>query len=125
MSKATQKGTTFETQFCDYCNARLGGKTIERRAKHGTNDMGDISGVFVGGKPCVVECKNRKSMSLAQWVDEAEIERGNADAEYGVVAHKRPGAGTKNFGRNYVTMTLDTWLAILAGGSENLEEVNK
>lgn len=122
MSRATQKGTTFETQFCDYCNKRLGGKTIERRAKHGTKDRGDISGMFMRGKPVVVECKNRKSMALAAWIDEAEVERGNDDAEFGIVCHKRAGAGAKKFGLNYVTMTLDTFLAMVTGGFENLEE---
>lgn len=120
MSKQVQKGTTFETQCVDYLNKVLGAH-VERRAKHGINDRGDLSGVFINGAPCVAECKNHKRMALADWIDQAEIERGNDDAEYGVVFHKRKGAGVKNFGENYVSMTLETFAAIIAHGHENLE----
>lgn len=117
MSRQTQKGTYFESQVVAYMVERFG-KGIERRAKHGTKDMGDIAGVFIKGKPCVVECKNHKSMRLPEWLEEADIERGNADAEYGVVVHHRKGKGAKSTGDSYVTMTLETFCDIIAGGRE-------
>ena len=117
MSRQTQKGTSFESQVAAYMAARFG-PGIERRARHGANDMGDISGVAIRGKPCVVECKNHKSMRLPEWLDEAETERGNADAEYGVVVHHRKGKGAKSTGESYVTMTLETFCDIIAGGRE-------
>lgn len=120
MSRATQKGTAFETQVVTYLASALG-TAIERRAKHGTKDRGDISGVFIGGKPCVIECKNRKQTKMAEWLGEAEVERGNADAEYGVVIHKRQGIGAARMGETYVTMTLETFAAIIAGGHEFIE----
>lgn len=111
MSKATQKGTRFETQVADYMRSRLH-MPIERRAKCGSKDRGDISGFRIGPWDCVVECKNRKAMDLPGWLAEAEDERENACASYGVVIHKRRGYGDNNMGGTYVTMTLDTLLDI-------------
>ena len=121
MSRQTAKGTSFEKQVVDYLAEKLGDDRIERRAKNGKNDRGDVSGLKVRGKRCVVECKNHRRMELADWVDQAEVERGNDDAEYGVVAHKRKGFGEKKVGGSYVTMTLETFAALVAGGHDLLE----
>jgi len=118
MSMQAQKGATFEQDTSDYLAAALGDDRIERRVKHGTNDRGDIAGLRIHGKRVVVECKNHKRMELAEWVDEAETERGNDDADYGIVIHKRRGCGKAKFGGNYVTMTLETFAAIAAGGRD-------
>lgn len=118
MSMQAQKGATFEQDTADYLAAALGDDRIERRVKHGTNDRGDIAGLRIHGKRVVVECKNHKRMEIAEWVDEAETERGNDDAEYGIVIHKRRGCGKAKFGGNYVTMTLETFAAIAAGGRD-------
>lgn len=118
MSMQAQKGATFEQDTADYLAAALGDDRIERRVKHGTNDRGDIAGLRIHGKRVVVECKNHKRMELAEWVDEAETERGNDDADYGIVVHKRRGCGKAKFGGNYVTMTLETFAAIVAGGRD-------
>lgn len=117
MGRMTQKGTAFESQVVDYLNGRFGGG-IERRAKFGTKDRGDIAGVCMHGKPMVIECKNHRKMELAEWIGEAEVERGNADAEYGVVVHKRRGIGSKNMGGTYVTMTLGTLADMICGGRD-------
>ena len=115
MSKSSRLGATFEQQVADYAAKRLGDKRIERRAKNGKNDRGDISGLMHLGKRVVAECKCCKRLELSGWLKEAETERGNDDAEYGIVIHKR-------FGGNFVTMTLDTYLAMCAGGFDLLEE---
>lgn len=115
MSKEARKGATFEQDVADYMAARLGKKDIERRVKNGANDRGDITGLMMRGKRVVVECKNHAKMALSEWLDEAEVERGNDSAEFGIVVHKRKGRGAKRFGENYVTMTLDTYLAMTAG----------
>ena len=107
MGKMTAKGTSFERMVADYLAAELG-QPVDRRVKCGSKDKGDIAGLSIAGFPCVVECKNRARMELAQWLDEAESERVNAEATFGVVAHKRRGCGEKSFGGTYVTMTLDT-----------------
>ena len=115
MSKQKRKGTAFERQVVDYMSAVLQDTRIERRAQEGVNDRGDVSGVMLRGKPVVIECKNHARMELSKWLDEAEAERGNADAEFAFVAHKRRGCGEKNMGDTYVTCTLDTLCAVIAG----------
>lgn len=111
MNKATQKGTSFERMVADYMARELR-RPIDRRVKHGSKDMGDIAGFAIGPWDCVVECKNRQRMELPQWLAEAEAERRNAGASFGVVVHKRRGCGEKSIGGTYVTMTLDTLLDI-------------
>lgn len=122
MSKEMAKGACFEQDTVDYLSRVLGDDRIERRVKHGRNDRGDIAGVLIRGKRTVIECKCCKSMDLATWVKEAEEERVNGDAEFGVVVHKRKGCGVKKFGGNYVTMTLETLAAIIAGSKELLND---
>lgn len=107
MSRATAKGTRFESQVADYMRQRLH-MPIERRAKCGSKDKGDLAGVRIGEWDCVVECKNRARMDLAEWLKEAEAEKANAEASFGIVVHKRRCCGEKNMGDTYVTMTLDT-----------------
>ena len=116
MSREARKGAGFEQDVVDYVSKRLGEKGIERRVKNGANDRGDIAGFLIRGLRAVIECKCCKRMELSEWLKEAEIERGNDDAEFGIVIHKRRGCGKKNFGRNFVTMELDTFLAIVVGG---------
>ena len=118
MSKEGRKGASFEQLVADYLAAALQDDRIERRVKHGTQDRGDIAGLRIRGKRAVVECKNHQRMELAAWLDEAERERGNDDAEFGIVVHKRKGCGTAKAGRNYVTTDLETFTAIIAGGRE-------
>ena len=50
----------------------------------------------------VIEAKAAKAMTLAAWVDEAEVERINGQAMIGVVWHHRKGKGSP--GDGYVTM---------------------
>jgi len=121
VSKSKQKGTDFESQAVEYISRRLGDDRIERRTLSGVNDRGDIAGVYIRGKRCVVECKNCKRMELSSWLDEAEAERGNDDADFKAVLHKRRGAGVKNFGKNYVSMELDDFLALIVGARNLLE----
>ena len=107
MSRATAKGTRFESQVADYMRSRLH-MPIERRAKCGFKDKGDLAGVRIGGFDAVIECKNHKNMALPKWLEEAEAEKVNAEASFGIVVHKRRGCGEKSMGDTYVTMTLDT-----------------
>ena len=120
MSREARKGASFEEDTATWFASALGDDRIERRVKHGSNDRGDISGLRIRGKRTVVECKNCKRMDLATWVDEAETERANDDAEFGIVVHKRKGKGKAKFGENYATMTLETLAAIIAGGRDLL-----
>lgn len=86
---------------------------IERRAKTGAKDRGDISGLRVRGQRVVVECKDVARMDLSGWIREAETERGNDDAGVGMVVHKRRGKSLA--ADQYVTMTLADLVSLING----------
>lgn len=86
MSKQRAKGTQAETAVVRYLQDH-GFPHAERRALHGINDMGDITGCG----PVVFEVKNCKQFDLAGWLKELEAEMVNAKAETGAVIAKRRG----------------------------------
>nr|WP_278101137.1 hypothetical protein [Microbacterium proteolyticum] len=114
-SSAKKAGTDHETSIVRYLAAVLGDDRIERRAKNGANDRGDVTGVRtpLGGR-LVIETKNYGGQyKVGPWLKEAEIERGNDDAVMSVVVAKR--RGTTNPAEQVVFMTLAD-LAVLLGG---------
>jgi Holliday junction resolvase len=113
MSRAKQKGTAFERAVADYLKQAMNDDRIDRAPLAGAKDKGDISGVVSPFGRIVLELKNHNRQELAVWVDEAETERGNADALVGVVVHKRRGKGWP--GDQYVTLTLDGLVKLLGG----------
>ncbi len=107
-------GARAEASVAEYLRATLNDDRIERRAKNGSKDRGDITGVRTrGGSRVVIEVKDHTKLALAEWVNEAEIERGNDDAAVGVVWHKK--RGTTNAGEWYVTMTGADFTTLLGG----------
>jgi hypothetical protein len=112
-ASAKKAGTTFETAIAAYLAATLDDR-IERRARTGAKDRGDLSGIRApGGGRLVIECKNVTRTDLAGWAAEAEIERDNDDALAGLIVHKRHGVADP--GAQWVTCTLRDLAAILAG----------
>lgn len=106
MSRNKAKGTAFETLIVRYLQDH-GFIHAERRALAGTNDLGDITGCG----PLVFECKNHKTLSFSEWLTEAETERVNASADYGVVIAKRRGKG--DAGEQYAVMTVAQLVELL------------
>jgi hypothetical protein len=97
-SRSKAKGSAWERAIVE--NLRTAGWPFaERRLAGAAKDRGDIAGV-VG---VVIEAKNKARMALAEWVDEADLERGHDGAWLGVVWHKRVGKASAADG--YVTMT--------------------
>jgi len=86
MSKSKAKGTSAETAVVNYLKDKWN-IPAERRALTGAFDKGDISGI----SDVVFEIKNHKTMVLGQWMEELKVEVTNANAETGVVVHKRKG----------------------------------
>ena len=128
-ASAKKAGTSFETLVAEYLAMKLADIRIERRAKTGAKDRGDIAGVLTvaGGAVCI-ECKNTSRDNLPQWIKEAEIERRNDDevtgaTVAGVVAHKKHGSNKP--GEQYVTMTLETFTVLLRGGSPELRGIEQ
>jgi hypothetical protein len=114
-ASAKKAGTSFETLVAAYLAERLQ-LPIERRAKTGAKDRGDIAGVWNAQGNIVVECKNTSRDSLPQWIREAEVERVNDDAVTGrtiagVVIHKK--RGSMKPAEQYVSMDLDTFIRLV------------
>lgn len=116
-SSAKAAGTRAETAVARYLAAALDDDRIERRARTGGKDRGDIGGVRVHGQRLVIEVKDVTRMALAGWVAEAQLEAGNDDALAGVVWHKK--RGTTGPGDWYVTMTGADLVALLSGFRPN------
>ena len=110
---AKDAGTAFERAIANYLATALNDDRIDRRARNGIKDRGDITGLRAHGQRIVAECKNTSRIDLGGWVAEAHLEAGNDDALTGVVIHKRK--GITHPGRQYVTCTVDDLLALLTG----------
>lgn len=108
---AKAAGSRFEKLVADYLASTVDDR-IERRAKTGAKDRGDIGGVRFQGHRVVVECKDTARMALPQWAREAAVEAENDGALLGVVAHKRHGSNQAE--EQWVTMTLADFARLLA-----------
>ena len=104
-ASAKAAGTAFETAIVNYL--RQWYPWVERRAKTGGKDQGDIAGL-----PLVIEAKNCVKTSLAQWVAEANVEAENAKVACGVVWFKRVGKTDPAAG--YVLMDGETFRQLLS-----------
>jgi len=111
-ASAKQAGSRFESQVAAYLAEHVDDR-IERRTRGGSKDRGDIAGLRHLGQRIVVECKNTSRINLGTWANETEIQRGNDDAGVGIIAHKRHGKGHP--GEQWVTLTLDDFIALLTG----------
>lgn len=105
MSKAKQKGTSYETEVVRFLQSQ--GFTVERRAMNGARDRGDITGL--PGQ--IVECKNHQTLQLGAWCTEAEREAATDGHDHWVVVHKRR---MKSVAESYVTMPLWLWAEMMA-----------
>jgi hypothetical protein len=114
-SRASAKaaGTRFETAIARVLAEHLNDDRIERRARHGGKDRGDVAGVRVHGQRVVLELKDCARQDLPGWVREAHLEAGNDDALVGVVVHKRRGVGDPL--DQWVTCTVRDLIALLIG----------
>jgi hypothetical protein len=112
-TSARAAGTRFERSIADYLAQVLDDDRIDRRAKTGAKDRGDIAGIRVHGQRLVVECKNTARATLPAWTAEAHTEADNDGALVGIVIHKR--VGTADPGKQWVAMTVDDLAALLTG----------
>jgi hypothetical protein len=114
-SRATAKkaGTELERLVADYLAEHVDDR-IDRRAKTGTKDKGDIGGLRHMGQRGVIECKNYGGrLQVGPWLNEADIERGNDDAGFALVVAKR--LGTTKPGDQIVLMTLADLVSLVTG----------
>lgn len=112
---ATQAGKKYETDLMKYLRSHA--FDVERLRLTGEEDEGDLLIRYDddrgNSRRVVVEAKRRKSMDLAGWVKEAQVERDHyiahrhlIDCGFVVVHYAR----NKGIGGSYVTTTLDEWM---------------
>lgn len=118
-ASAKKAGSSFERLIADYLRAGLENPNIDRMVKAGALDKGDIANVRDShDRLLAVECKNTAKMALPSWVGEAQAEAINYDAHVGVVVHKRHGVADP--GRQWVTMTVDDLIKLIAGPQDHV-----
>lgn len=118
---AKTQGTRFESLIASWLAEHVDPR-VERRTRNGEHDRGDLSGVYLspalGGKGVCIEAKDYGGRFLiAEWLREAETERGNADAAAGAVVAKR--RGVTNAADQVVFMTVRDLAALLTGYRED------
>lgn len=100
------KGTRWESQIVAALIA-AGWPHAERRSLNGAHDKGDIAGI----PGLVIEAKDHKRLTLAEFVDQATTEATNANAPIGVAWLHRKGKSSPLDG--YVVMTGATFVQLL------------
>ncbi|GAA2178257.1 hypothetical protein GCM10009785_00150 [Brooklawnia cerclae] len=119
-TSAKSAGTRFERAVADYLAAALSDDRIDRKIKSGAKDKGDIAGVRHLGQKLTIECKDTTRQALAEWMTEAQTERGNDDGDVALIVHKRHGKGRPE--DQWVTTTLGEFVALIAGNRDHLED---
>lgn len=111
---AKQAGARFERVIAD-CLAEHVDDRIDRRVKAGAADKGDIGGVRThAGHRVVIEAKDYGGKYLVgPWLEEAETERINDNAEIGLVIAKRRGVSDPL--QQVVFMQVSDLIALLIG----------
>ena len=110
---AKAAGARFERSIAD-CLATHVDDRIDRRAKTGAKDKGDIGGLRHMGQRVVIEAKDYGGRyQVGTWLTEAEIERGNDDAGVGLVIAKR--RGTADPLDQTVLMTVRDLISLITG----------
>ena len=90
-TKPKALGTAWETDVSNYVAKELDDERIERRALHGSKDMGDIHGLFAHGYEGIIECKRDRDMgakALEEYQRQTLDERENADADFALLVCK-------------------------------------
>ncbi len=102
MNPQKNKGDSFERTIISGLKGL--GIDVWRTRAGWTDDRGDIAGI----PNCVVECKNHARSDLSGWINELNIEIANADADTGVIIHKRHGVTDPL--QQWVTTTVGLWV---------------
>lgn len=87
-NKPKKKGTGFESAVAKYLREQLGDDRIERRALHGSSDLGDIYRIPAHGFEGIAECKSHKTYGpkdLNDWQWQTQDERDEACADFGLL----------------------------------------
>jgi hypothetical protein len=85
VNKSRAKGTAWAAAIVKYLIDQ-GWPHAETRDLHGNKDRGDIAGLI----GVMIEAKNEKTITLAQYANEVETQTANDNASIGAAWIKRP-----------------------------------
>ena len=105
-NRSRDKGTRFESAVVEYLREH-GWIHAERRARRGNKDAGDVAGIA----GVCVEVKAEKRIALAEYLNETEAEKANANAAVAACWIKRPRKGSP--GDAYVVMNGQQFVELL------------
>ncbi len=106
------RGTRWEVAVRNFLRAS-GFEDVFRLAQTGIDDEGDLHGHDI--KDWAIECRDRKSISLAENVEDAKSRAKAKGCKYGIAFIKRR---TKSVEDAYVLIDAETWVRILKELSE-------
>ena len=113
VNPSKSKGTAAETAVTRYLLEN--GIQARREVLHGNKDHGDVHIRAAAGRLIVLEVKAYKThASLAQiagWLDDADIEGINAEADASALVVKRPGSAKPANWMTYMRHDEFAWLA--------------
>jgi hypothetical protein len=107
VSYATQKGYRAERAVELWLYAHGYATVPSARPYPRPSDFGDHQGL-----PLVLSTKDRRQLTLSEYVDELERFVAHSPFDTGAVIHKRPGKGSP--GQWYVTTSGRLWIPMLA-----------
>ncbi|MHB1101005.1 MAG: hypothetical protein ACYCZR_15785 [Burkholderiales bacterium] len=107
------KGSLFERQLEEYIQGA--GVKARRLPRAGSKDIGDVAIELKDGSVIVVEAKNVKTVTMADFLKQAEVEAVNFCDKYNVDTYPVVivKARQQSVGQSRVTMTLDALLDLL------------
>lgn len=128
-NRSKSKGTQFESSVAEYLKMVLEQPQIERRALHGSTDMGDVYRIFgQNGLEGIAECKDHRTVTdslVERWRAQTLSERDEAHADFGLLVIHRRGKAAKwtsaSFGENVVQLTIGDLLKLM-GMADSLSE---
>lgn len=106
-SPSRRKGSSWESAVRDFLNASgVFAHKVQRAPLWGAADQGDL----LNTGAITFECKATKTLDLASFVNEAEVEAKNAGTRWGAAVVKRRNHMT---GKAYVVMTLEAFTDLI------------
>lgn len=106
-NSSKHKGTAYETSVRKYLDSY--GLSFSRQPMHGRNDEGDLISKTIGGLRVMIECKDHATVTkslIDKWKQQTQVERGNADADVGLLVIHGAGNGEMRRGDDMVYLTL-------------------
>jgi len=95
VNKPKMAGTSAESMVREYCKDR-GWPYAKRLSLSGAKDVGDID---LHPRIAIEVKATQGRMLIGPWMNEVDLEKVNADADYGILVIKYRGVGERNIGK--------------------------